>query len=75
MPAVPQMNWHQQRVVWNQEGKCAREACKAPLINPRKPDLIHVHRDSQLKYCASCARRINEANNQELVVAESTRVH
>jgi hypothetical protein len=65
--AEEKLGWTEQRIIWNKEGQCAREACRAPLINPRYPNITYVHKDSLLKYCRRCAFLINSHNNEILV--------
>lgn len=61
-----ELDWKQQRIVWNQEGKCAREACRASLKNRR--NWIFTHKDSGLLYCVCCARLINRSTGMDLVI-------
>lgn len=55
------MDWQQQREAWNQEGLCAREACKGPLTQSWR------HPTTNLLYCHRC-RRLLEYNQQGLVM-------
>lgn len=54
------LNWQQQRELWNQEGYCSRESC-----GHKHDNRIHSH--SNLKYCNRCAFLINDANQMELI--------
>jgi len=49
------MDWQQEREAWNAEGRCARQACGMSHDGCK-------HQHTELLYCISCARRINEAN-------------
>lgn len=53
-PLDRSLDWQQQRVKWNREGYCAREAC-----GQRHADMVHV--TTNLAYCRPCARKLNEA--------------
>jgi hypothetical protein len=53
-PAEP--SWHEQRVIWNKAGQCARVACRAPLAPAFR------HPDTRLLYCAKCACLIQDMN-------------
>jgi len=57
------LSWQEQREVWNREGQCAREACRAS-IRPRRPGKISAgrHSGTGLLYCISCTIAINDAN-------------
>ena len=55
------MDWQLQREIWNDQGKCSREACQSSLIR-RGAWRFGIHRDSGLKYCCSCTRQINQYN-------------
>jgi hypothetical protein len=51
------ISWHDQRVQWNKENKCAREACQANMTRGGR----WYNSGSNLHYCHYCARLINES--------------
>ncbi len=55
------LSWTDQRVLWNQEGYCSREAC-----GHKHNDRVHIH--SGLKYCNHCANLINYHNPEEVLI-------
>ena len=52
------MNWQQQREKWNEEGKCAREACQGQLHRRGKP--CGRHTTTNLRYCLPCTRKLQQ---------------
>lgn len=59
------MDWTEQRIAWNKENKCARQACQCTF---RK----YKYRNSanQLFYCILCKRMIEEANYGQITFDE-----
>ena len=55
------MDWQKQRETWNQQGLCAREACKGSLVQSWR------HPTTNLLYCRLC-RRLLEENQANLVM-------
>lgn len=65
MPRSPinkALSWTQQRLLWNQEGYCSREACGF-----KHNDLTHC--DTGLKYCRRCANLINYHNPEKILIS------
>ncbi len=60
------LDWMQQRIEWNKEGRCAREACQAKFRRGVK----FRNSANGLFYCGYCARQIEEANNGEIKFEE-----
>ena len=54
------MGWHETRVRWNREGKCAREACKTDLDRNGEYE-AYRHPITNLLYCRSCMIAIKRA--------------
>jgi len=48
------VSWQSDREAWNQDGKCAREACKAELRESWR------HPTTGLYYCTGCHRLLEE---------------
>lgn len=53
-----QRDWHETRRQWNEQGLCAREACRAEMDEGRRK-----HPTTGLQYCASCSNMLAEAQN------------
>jgi len=66
----PAMGWHEQRVIWNNEGRCAREACGGS-IKRRK----WWNKGSNLHYCTRCAVEINKYSEGGPLCTEVERAH
>ncbi len=60
------MTWHSDRQAWNENGQCAREACRQSLRRERAGG-VWYNTGSDLLYCVVCARLIN-GHNSDLVV-------
>lgn len=56
------MSWQEDREKWNQEGLCAREACKAEMRQ------CFQHPTTKLLYCKSCTWKLQDA--QSIVMPE-----
>lgn len=56
------MDWHLQRVEWNQMNQCSREACRGPLRREGDTGVwvyVSESHEVNLKYCPDCASLLN----------------
>jgi len=58
----PDLDWHAQRKLWNENFQCSRESCRDSLLHRSGELAAAQHRHTGLLYCRHCCRMINDYN-------------